>query len=258
MKRLDGKVAIVTGAAGGIGLAIAQLFAKEGAKVTATDIKFDLLQQETAKINAAGGDAIAINLDVTSEEGWKQTVQETIAKYGKIDILVNNAGIHLVKSVLDSTVSDWEKVNVINSTSAFIGTREVVPEIMKVGKGSIINVSSIAALLGGDMSDGGGAAYSASKGAMTSFTRHCAQAYAKNSIRVNSIHPGPILTPMAQESYDKQGIEPNFNEVPGGTSLPPYIGDPLDIAYGALYLASDESKFVTGIELVIDGGLTSR
>ncbi|MCE5208853.1 MAG: glucose 1-dehydrogenase [Chloroflexi bacterium] len=255
MFRLSGKVAIITGAAGGMGLASAKLFAKEGAKVVATDIQFDLLQKEVNAINKSGGDVLALELDVTSPEGWKSVVEKTIKKYGKVDILVNNAGIHIAKGILEAAVDDWNKVIAINTTSVFLGMKEVIPHMQKNGGGSIINISSIAALVGG-ASDGGGAAYSASKGAVRSLTKHAAQNFAKDKIRVNSIHPGAIYTPMMEKSGLSR--EAAIDLLKSDYPLPPHVGEADDIAYGVLYLASDESRFVTGEELVIDGGFVTR
>jgi NAD(P)-dependent dehydrogenase (short-subunit alcohol dehydrogenase family) len=256
MSRLLGKVAIITGAAGGMGLGDAQLFAKEGAKVVAADLQFDLLQKEVKAINESGGDALAIELDVSSPEGWKRVVNKTIEKYGKVDILVNNAGIHVAKGILEAEIDDWNKLMAINTTSVFLGMKEVIPHMQKNGGGSIINISSIAAMVGG-AADGGGAAYSASKGAVRSLTKHAAQNFAKDKIRVNSIHPGAIYTPMMVKAgiLTYEAAQETFkNNFP----LPPYAGEPKDIAYGVLYLASDESRYVTGEELVIDGGFLSR
>jgi len=254
--RFSGKVAIVTGAAGGIGLACAQLMVKAGAKVTATDVQLELLQKEVSAIKDSGGeDIIAMELDVRSPESWKAVVDKTIQKFGKIDILVNNAGIHIAKGILESEVEDWDKVMAINTTGVFLGMKSVIPYMQKNGQGSIINISSIAALVGG-ASDGGGAAYSASKGAVRSLTKHAAQNFAKDKIRVNSIHPGAIYTPLMEKTgISHEGAVEHFkNDYP----LPPHVGAPEDIAYGVLYLASDESRFVTGEELVIDGGFVTR
>lgn len=254
MKRLKDKVAIVTGAAGGMGLATAKLFYEHGAKVIATDVQKELLEKEINALNA-GNDVVALILDVSSEEGWKTLVKETIERFDKIDILVNNAGILIAKGILETNISDWDKVIAINATGVFFGTKTVIPYMQQNGGGSIVNISSIAALIGGTNADAGGAAYSASKGAVRSFTKHIAQQFAKDSIRSNSIHPGAIFTPIMVSA----GIK-DFETAKkvGNTPLPPHIGEPNDIAYGVLYLASDEAKFVTGIELVIDGGFVSQ
>lgn len=252
MERLKNKVAIITGAAGGMGLATAQLFAQESAKVVATDVQLEVIEEEMSKIK---GDVLALKLDVSSKENWKKVVEKTIEKYGKIDILVNNAGIHIAKGILEAEIEDWNKVMAINTTGVFLGMKEVIPHMQNNAKGSIINISSIAAIIGG-MGDGGGAAYSASKGAVRSLTKHAAQNFAKDQIRVNSIHPGGIYTPM----MEKMGItrEQASSTYKDYTPIPPHVGDPNDIAYGVLYLASDESKYVTGEELIIDGGFTTK
>ncbi len=256
MNRLKNKVAIITGAAGGMGLAIARIFAEEGAKVVATDIQEDLLSEEIEKLKANGLSVEHMVLDVSSKSNWQEVVAKTAEKFQKIDILVNNAGIQIVKGILETDENTWQKIIDINSKSVFLGTQCVIPEMQKVGKGSIVNISSIGGILGGQCADGGGAAYSASKGAVRSFTKHTAQMFAKDSIRANSIHPGGIATPMALEVVGVETIEEL--KALGVSPLPPKMGDPEDIAYGALYLASDESGFVTGTELVIDGGFISQ
>lgn len=252
MERLLGKVAIITGAASGMGLAAAQLFAKEGAKVVATDIVFDVLQNEVKAITDGGGDAIALQQDVASSESWKSVVDQTIAKYGKIDILVNNAGIFVPKGILEEELDGWNRLMSINCTGVWLGMKAVIPYMQKNGKGSIVNCSSIAGIMGGD-ADAGGAAYSASKGAVRSMTKHAAQWFAKDNIRVNSVHPGPIFTGITV-ALGVPTPEELAKLVAVNARLPPFAGEPLDIAYGYLYLASDEAKFVTGEELVIDGG----
>lgn len=256
MKRLENKVAIITGAASGMGLAGAQLFAQEGAKVVATDVVFDVLEKEVAQIVKDGGDVIALRLDVSSEESWKDIIDKTIQRYGKIDILVNNAGIHVPKGILEETLDGWNKLMSINCTGVWLGMKMVIPHMQKNGKGSIINCSSVAGIIGGD-ADGHGAAYSASKGAVRSMSKHAAQHFAKDNIRVNSVHPGAIFTGMTR-GLGIQSLEAMAQYDNGNTPLPPHTGEPMDIAYGYLYLASDESKFVTGEELVIDGGWTTH
>ena len=254
MARLDGKVVIITGAAGGMGLTMAQTFAEEGAKVVAADVQFELLQEKINEINANGGDALALKLDVTSPDEWKTAIDDTVEKYGKVDVLVNNAAIQIGKSVKEATLEEWNKVLTINATSVFLGMQTVIPKMQENGKGSIINISSIGALVGGGP-DGYDVAYSASKGAVRSMTKHAAKVLAKDNIRVNSVHPGVINTPMVESSLRehpelRETIEANF-------PLPPHLGDPKDLAYMVLFLASDESKFATGSEFVVDGGATS-
>lgn len=180
-------------------------------------------------------------------------MQTVLDEWGTIDILVNNAGIAMPKGVLDAELDDWNTVMSINVTGTWLGIKSVLPTMQAAGHGSIVNVSSIGGIVGG-VSDGGGAAYSASKGAVRSLTKHVAQWFAQENIRVNSIHPGPIDTGMTRGyGFTKESMA-NSDTVP----LPPHAGDAEDIAYGMLYLASDEAKFVTGIELIIDGGFTSH
>lgn len=254
MARLDGKVAIITGAAGGMGLTMAQVFAKEGAKVVAADIQQELLQEGVEGIKADGGDAIAVKVDVSSPEEWKNVVDEAVEKYGKVDVLVNNAAIQIGKNVKEATLDEWNKVLTINATSVFLGMQTVIPEMQKNGRGSIINMSSIGGIVGG-APDGHDVAYSASKGAVRSMTKHAAKILAEDKIRVNSVHPGVINTPMVEKSFEeypelKETVKANF-------PLPPHTGEPEDLAYMVVFLASDESKFATGSEFVIDGGATS-
>jgi len=253
MPRLKGKVAIITGAASGMGRSAAQLFAVEGAKVVGTDISEDALITLVEEIRELGGDAISVVLDVASPESWESTVKATIEAYGKIDILINNAGIHMPKGILEAELDDWNKVLAVNTTGMWLGMKNVIPHLQAQGAGSIVNVSSIAALIAG-AADGGGAAYSASKGAVRSLTKHAAQAFAKDSIRVNSVHPGSIFTALAA-AY---GLTSETMADAETNPLPPHVGEASDVAYGMLYLASDESKYVTGIELVIDGGATTH
>lgn len=256
MGRLEGKVAIITGAASGMGLAGAQLFAREGAKVVATDIVVDKLEENVKEIVKNGGDAIALPLNVAKPESWNELIDQTIETYGKIDVLVNNAGIHIAKGILEAELEDWEKVMAINSTGVWLGMKAVIPHMQKIGGGSIVNTSSIAGIIGG-IGDGHGAAYSASKGAVRSLTKHAAQWFGKDNIRVNSVHPGAIFTGLA-EAVGIQSQEEMGAHYEGKAALKPYAGESMDIANAYLYLASDESKYVTGLELVVDGGWTTR
>lgn len=257
MGRLESKVAIITGAASGMGLSGATLFAREGATVIMTDVAKDALETEADTIGEQGGNVKAHVLDVSSQDSWAEVVNSVLAKYGRIDVLVNNAGIHMPKGILDAELDDWNKVLSVNLTGVWLGMKMVVPSMQKQGNGSIINISSIAALVGGD-SDSGGAAYSAAKGGVRSLTKHVAQWFAKDGVRANSIHPGTIYTGLTEAAGitkdDLTSDEDQVRNVP----LYPHFGDPDDIGYGMLYLASDESKYVTGEELVIDGGFTTR
>jgi NAD(P)-dependent dehydrogenase (short-subunit alcohol dehydrogenase family) len=250
--RVDGKVAIITGAASGMGLAAAQLFAREGAKVVATDIVDDVLAKEVARIQEAGGAAIAVRHDVADSGSWDEVVAAALNAYGKVDVLINNAGIHVAEGILETSIETWNRVLAINTTGVWLGMRAVIPLMKQSGGGVIVNCSSIAGIMGG-AADGHGAAYSASKGAVRSLTKHAAQWFAADSIRVNSVHPGAVFTGMAM-AFGIETREAMAELDNGNTPLPPHAGEAMDIAYGYLYLASDESKYVTGEELVIDGG----
>ena len=256
MGRLDNKVAIITGAASGMGLAGAQIFAKEGASVVLTDVVENKLNKAAKEIEDAGGKATAIKLDVTDPAGWKNVADRTVELYGKIDILVNNAGIHVAKGIVDTDMETWNKVMNIDSTSVWLGMKTVIPFMQKNGGGSIVNTSSIGALVGGTAT-GFSAAYSAAKGAVRSLTKFAAQEFGKDYIRVNSVHPGSTFTGMAEEAGLKSKEEMG-QAYEGKAALPPYVADAADIGYAYLYLASDESKFVTGEELVVDGGWTTN
>lgn len=250
MNRLSNKVAIVTGAAGGMGKAIAELFAQEGAKVMATDIQEDKIKSWVHEAQANGAGIQYMSHNVASEHDWQTVVNETVKAFGKIDILINNAGVYPPGATSESTsVADWEKIFGINATSVFVGTKLCLPSMKAAGGGSVVNISSIAGIVGGN-----GPAYSASKAAVRILTKDQAVELAKYKIRVNSIHPGGVLTPMTEFLSTMEGADDTMhNMCPLGR-----IGNVMEIAYGALYLASDESSYTTGIELIIDGGLTAR
>jgi NAD(P)-dependent dehydrogenase (short-subunit alcohol dehydrogenase family) len=251
MGRVDGKVAIITGAASGMGACEAELFAQEGAMVVATDIQIEALGENVNRIRDNGGQIISIRHDVASEESWKEVIETTINSFGKIDILVNNAGVPSKhKGILKVTLDEWNTTMSINSTGVYLGMKYAIPEMLKSGGGSIVNISSIAGIIGSSSST----AYTATKGAVRSLTKNVAIDYAKNKIRVNSVHPGFIVTPMIEEQLK---IDERKAFIENSTPLP-YLGEPIDIAYGVLYLASDEAKYVTGTELVIDGGYIAR
>lgn len=247
MSRLENKVAIITGAAGGQGAKEASLFAKEGAKIVATDVQEDKLNDVVKNITDDGGQAIALQHDVSNEQDWEKVVSEAVREFGKVDILVNNAGILIKDEIETTSLENFEKVTNINMNGTFLGMKHVIPEMKKNDGGSIINISSVAGIIGGY----GGAGYNASKGAIRVMTKNAAVDYADSKVRANSIHPGVILSPMTEDLLKDKETKQELEE---GTLLP-YLGDTSDIAYGALYLASDESKFITGSELVIDGGL---
>lgn len=246
MGRLDGKVALVTGAARGIGAAEAELFAKEGAQVVITDILVELAEELAKQINNNGGNATAFKHDVSLEKDWQDVIEKTIETYGKLDILVNNAGTCEYKTLEEATLEDWNKTMNVNAASVFLGMKYVIPEMKKVGGGSIVNTSSVTGLSGI-----GFPVYNASKGAIRAITKNVAVEYAKDKIRVNTLHPGVVQTVLAEPLL---AVEEARKELEAVTPLP-YLGEPKDIAYCALYLASDESKYVTGAEYLIDGGL---
>jgi cyclopentanol dehydrogenase len=255
--RLEGKVALITGAASGVeedlmgfGGAAARLFAQEGAKVVLTDIKEEMGERTAIQIRENGGEALFLRHDVTSEQNWIEVVASTVSNYGKLDILVNNAGTSAPATVEETTVEAWDEQMDVHAKGAFLGTKQAIPEMRKVGGGSIINISSISGLVGSPSS----AAYHAAKGAIRLFTKAAAIQYAKENIRVNSVHPGYAHTPLTSYSYDNEpGRRDWLERIPLGR-----LGNAYDIAYGILYLASDESSFVTGAELVIDGGTTAQ
>ena len=248
--RLQGKVALITGAARGQGAEEARMFAKEGAKVVLADVTDQEGTAVAAEIAEMGGDALYVHLDVTNEDEWDAAVQSAVASFGKLDILVNNAGIWWRGHVLETSSDQWDDIMDVNAKGVFLGTKAAIPEMRKAGGGSIVNISSTAGLVGSKTS----AAYSASKGAVRIFTKSTAVQYAAEGIRANSIHPGPIDTDMGDQVWpDAASKSASVTR----TALN-RMGTPEDIAYGALYLASDESSFVTGSELVIDGGVTAQ
>ena len=248
--RLEGKVALISGGSRGQGATEAELFVKEGAKVVIADILEPEGNAVVAQIREGGGDASFIKLDVTSEDDWRDAVEFTLNTYGKLDILINNAAIYKRTPIVQTDLDEWNQIMDINSTGVFLGTKHAVPAMQKSGGGSIINISSTAGLVGSER----GSAYGASKGSVRLFTKYTAIQHAGDGIRANSIHPGPIDTEMIADNISTpEGRAQSEARVPLGR-----IGTVMDVAYGALFLASDESSFMTGSELVIDGGVTAR
>ncbi len=249
--RLQGKVALISGGARGIGEATARLFVQEGAKV----VMGDLLEAEGRKLsdglNQSGKNALYIKMDVTREEDWQKAVKAATDQFGKLNVLILNAGITSQGKIDQISRSDWDNVMDVNSTGVFLGAKAGIPALKRAGGGSIIITSSQLGLVGGDTSH---PAYQASKGAVRLLAKNIALQYADDNIRCNSIHPGPIETPMtAHRRADPVFLNRLKSKVPMGR-----IGQPIEIAYGMLYLASDESSYVTGSELVIDGGWTAQ
>jgi NAD(P)-dependent dehydrogenase (short-subunit alcohol dehydrogenase family) len=255
MGRVEGKVALITGGGLGLGRAAALLLAREGARVAVTDVKESEGNAVAGEIAAAGGQGIFIRHDAARIEDWRRAIGETVQRFGRLDTLVNNAGIALRGSVEETSLEDWRHLMSINLDGVFLGIKCAI-EAMRGAGGSIINLSSIEGLVG----DPDLAAYNASKGGVRLLTKsaalHCARAgYA---IRVNSIHPGYIWTPMVEAYLRSQGDIEEGRKALDRLHPIGHVGEPDDIAFGILYLASDESKFVTGSELVIDGGYTAQ
>ena len=249
--RLENKVAFISGGARGMGAAEAKIFAADGAKVVVGDVLDEEGRQTEAAINEVGGECLFVHLDVTDEGSWGQAVAETVSRFGKLDILVNNAGITGgIGHLEDTTSEDWDRVMDINAKGVFLGTKAAIPEMRKAGGGSIINISSVYGLVG----SGGSTAYHASKGAVRLLTKSTAIQYAGDGIRANSVHPGIIETAMTEATLaDPERSQRWMTGTPLGRR-----GVPEDVAYGVLFLASDESSFMTGSELVIDGGWTAQ
>ncbi|HAG55669.1 MAG: glucose 1-dehydrogenase [Dehalococcoidia bacterium] len=246
--RIEGKIAIVTGGASGIGEATTRLFVSEGAKVVIADIDDEKGNALEAELNHDGEVARYRQFDVTQESRWIEVVGEVMDTWGRLDVVVNNAGMSGVgrARVEETTVENWDTVFAVNSTAIMLGTKTAIPAMRKNGGGSVVNVSSIFGIVGSPA----GAAYHASKGAARTFSKAAAVQYAPDNIRVNSVHPGFTDTPMTLDIHSQKEIRDAREKMtPLGR-----LGLPDDIAYGILYLACDESSWVTGIELVIDGG----
>ena len=241
-------MALISGGAKGQGNAEVRLFVEESAKVVFGDILDEEGRKLEAEINEMGGEAQYLHLDVTNEDDWEAAVREAVAAYGQLDILVNNAGVSLRHPDMDVPTEDWDLMMDVNAKGVFLGTKYAIPAMKSAGGGSIVNISSIAGILGRPLAS---PAYAASKGAVRVFTKATAGRVAADKIRCNSIHPGPIDTDMIRVATNSLDPESRVGEIPLGR-----LGQPEDVAYGVLYLASDESSFITGTELIIDGGVT--
>jgi len=234
-----------------MGAVEARLFAREGARVVLGDVLDAEGRAVETDIGKAGGEAVYVHLDVTSEADWKSAVDTAVSRFSKLDVLVNNAGVGGPGRVEEVSLAEWNRVMDINSTGVFLGTKAAIPAMRRAGGGSIVNISSQLGLVGVDNSS---PQYQASKGAVRLLTKATAIQYASEHIRVNSVHPGPIVTPMTEaRRRDPEIYKLTVSRIPIGR-----YGEPEDVAYGVLYLASDESSFVTGAELVIDGGWTAQ
>ena len=248
--RLEGKVAIVTGAAHGMGAEEARLFAREGASVVIADVVENEGKQVEAEISETGGAAMFVHTDVTSENAWANLVSATVSRFGKLDILVNNAGLSSSSGTGPMDTDGWRRIMDVNATGAFLGTKYAIPEMKKTGGGSIVNISSIMGFVGGEY---GHPAYYASKGAVRIFTKATAVRYGPDGIRANSVHPGFMPPMKSRGQVDPGSREEEVRQTPLRRK-----GEPIEVAYGVLFLASDEASFVTGTELVIDGGFIAR
>ena len=247
--RLEGKVALISGGARGMGAEEALLFAKEGARVVIGDV----LEGEGRDIAAQipGGQAIFVRLDVTRESDWQRAVSMAEEVYKRLDILVNNAGVSATGGIEDTTVEEWDRVMEVNAKGVFLGTKHAIPAMQRSGGGSIINISSQLGIVAMNESS---PQYIASKGAVRLLTKSTALQYAADGIRCNSVHPGPIVTPMTVGRRSDDDVrELMESRIPLGR-----YGEAIDVAYGVLYLASDEASFMTGSELVIDGGWVAQ
>ncbi|MXZ92353.1 MAG: glucose 1-dehydrogenase [Chloroflexi bacterium] len=251
--RLQDKVAIVSGGAHGMGAVESRLFASEGAKVVIADIREDDGRQVEAEINEAGGESLFVHTDVTSEDAWANVVSQAVSRFGRLDILVNNAGISSRAVPDDDSLEAWSRIMDINSTGVFLGTKHAIQQMRQNGGGSIVNISSIAGLVG---MLSGHPAYNASKGSVRIFTKAMAVRYGRENIRVNSVHPGympPMMGNIPTEDVRAGRREMLEEHVPMGRE-----GRQEEVANAVLFLASDDASYITGAELVVDGGFTAR
>ena len=248
--RLEGKVAIVTGGAHGMGAAEARLFAREGARVVIADIREEDARQVEAEISEAGGEAMFVELNVADEAAWESTVQQTVARFGKLDVLVNNAGISGSRETDFRSTDAWDRLMSINARGVFLGMKYAIPEMQKAGGGAIVNISSISGIVGQEYVHPG---YNASKGAVRIVTKAAAVQHAKEGIRVNSVHPGMMPPMLGSENRDPAQRQASLANVPMGRP-----GEVDEVANAVLFLASDEASYITGAELVVDGGFTAK
>jgi 3(or 17)beta-hydroxysteroid dehydrogenase len=267
MSRLDGKVALISGGARGIGAQTARLMAQNGALVAIGDILGDQGRETAAEISKSGGEAIFVDLDVTSEAGWSSAVTATTKAFGKLDILVNNAAMFLGRDFEEATMEDWHKLCAVNLTGVFLGTKIAAPALRAAGTKSaegsaIVNIASIAGLVGTPLDP----LYSMTKGGVTLFTKSTALAFARKGdrIRVNSVHPGVIDTDMGAQTFQRSMALMRANDVDAARESARNrhpmgrLGTADDIARAIVFLASDDAKFMTGSALVVDGGLTAQ
>jgi len=248
--RLEGKVALITGGAHGMGAAEAKLFAREGARVAIADILEKEGRQVEAEIAEAGGEAMFLHLDVTQEDDWSRAVQQTVARFGKLDVLVNNAGVSGSGETDFASTEAWDRLMNVNAKSVFLGMKHAIPEMQKAGGGSIVNISSISGFVGQEYVHPG---YNASKGAVRIVTKAAAVQHSKEGIRVNSVHPGMMPPMLTSATRDQSQRGAALEAVPMGRE-----GRVEEVAYAVLFLASDEASYITGTELLVDGGFTAK
>ena len=253
MGKLDGKVALISGGSRGQGSAEAETFAREGARVVFGDIRDAEGKKVEAAIRGSGGEATYVHLDVTSENDWQGAVKTAVGLYGRLDILINNAAIVIPRVPIEErTVAEWDQVMAVNARGVFLGTKHAIPAMRQAGGGSIVNISSVAGI---GQSLHQEPAYAASKGAIRIFTKVTASQHAKDKIRCNSVHPGPIDTEMFHSAFkgDREAIAKRLERVPLRR-----MGTVQEVVSAVLYLASDESSYITGSELVVDGGALAQ
>jgi NAD(P)-dependent dehydrogenase (short-subunit alcohol dehydrogenase family) len=248
--RLPGKVAIITGGAHGMGAEEVRLFAREGAKVVIADILEEEGKALEAEVAQAGGEAMFMRTDVTSEADWQRLVEATVARFGKLDILVNNAGLSSTSEPDPMSTEGWRRIMEVNATGVFLGTKYAIPAMKQAGGGAIVNISSIMGFVGGES---GHPAYHASKGAVRIFTKATAVKYGPDGIRANSVHPGFMPPMRSARPRDAASLQRLIEWTPLRR-----IGKPIEVAYAVLFLASDEASFITGTELVVDGGFIAQ
>ena len=266
MNRLDGKAALISGAARGIGGETARLMAQAGARVVVADVLDERGRETVASINAAGGHAEYTHLDVTREEDWIAAVNLATSKFGKLDILVNNAGVFIGKGIEDISLDEWNTLVAVNMTGVFLGTRLAVPALREAAKTSehgsaIVNLASVAGIVGSQLDP----LYSMTKGGVTLFTKSAALEFGRKGyrIRVNSIHPGIIQTDMGEQTFAARALRTGSNDTAAVrqvvTEAVPWgrMGVPMDIAKGIVFLASDDAGYMNGAGLIVDGGMTA-
>lgn len=249
----ENKVAIVTGAAKGIGWGTAKVLSQKGAKVVVVDWDEENGKRTAADINREGGEAIFVKCDVSNEEQVRAMIAQTIDSFGQIDILVNNAGVGVYKSILDATSEDWDHCLAVNLKGVFLCSKYAIPYMQKLGKGAIVNLSSVHS----HATVNGVGPYAASKGGITALTRNMAIDYGP-TIRVNSIAPGWVITPLIQSIFDAYDDPAEQRRLVEERQVMRRIGQPEDVGYAVAFLASDEAAFITGAQLFVDGGLTAQ